>query len=136
MPAPAEPLSPVAAEAQVYALCTGTVLRLLRERQGLTQRGLGQRAGLSQRDLSRLETGAGRADAVRLSHLARALGLRAEELLGLVQDTWARAGRACDAGIQETLGPWYRVVERVTGEEGTRSLIRFAAAAALHPWPR
>lgn len=133
---PADPFAPVAAEAQFHALVTGTVLRLLRERRGYTQRGLAQRAGLTQQDVSRLESGQGRADVVRLAHLSRALGLREEDLRGFVQDAWARAGRACDAGIQETIGPWHRIVERVTGEEGTRSLIRFAAAAALHPWPK
>jgi len=131
-----DPFAPVVAEAQLHALVTGTVLRLLRERRGYTQQGLARRAGLTPRELSQLETGRGRADLVRLAHLSRALGLRDEDLRGLVQDAWARAGRACDAGIQETLGPWHQVIERVAGEEGTRSLIRFAAAAALHPWPR
>lgn len=128
--------SPGAREARLQAELTGCVLRLLRERQGYTQEGLGRRAGLRQRDLSRLETGEGRADIVRLQRLSRALGMRDEDLRAFVQDAWDRAGLATCALISEAVGAWWELAERALGEHGRRCLFEAAAAAALHPWPR
>ena len=60
---------------------SGAVLRELRERQGLTQKQLGERLGVSDKAVSKWETGRGLPDITLLEGLASELGVSVSELL-------------------------------------------------------
>lgn len=60
---------------------SGSALRALRERVGLTQRALGEQIGVTDKAVSKWETGRGLPDVTLLDGLARALGVSVAELL-------------------------------------------------------
>jgi DNA-binding XRE family transcriptional regulator/desulfoferrodoxin (superoxide reductase-like protein) len=60
---------------------TGTTIRALREKKGLTQRVLAERIGVSDKAVSKWETMRGLPDITLLEPLAQALGVSAAELL-------------------------------------------------------
>lgn len=60
---------------------SGSALRTLRERAGLTQRALGEQIGVTDKAVSKWETGRGLPDVTLLDSLAKALGVSVAELL-------------------------------------------------------
>ena len=69
-------------EAEAWRIVEGeTPLKVYREHRGLTQAVLAERAGLSRLYVSQLERGARRPSLDAVERLARALGLRVDDLL-------------------------------------------------------
>lgn len=89
-------MEPTVDDDAVYALAAGKVLQQHRERGGMSQRGLARAAGVSQSTLSRVERGKGVADLVFLRRVAGALGCAAGDLVGDIDETWLRMGRAAE----------------------------------------
>lgn len=70
----------------------GSALRRLRERRGLTQRGLAQRAGLSDAAISKIENGRRLPDGSSLSSIMAALAIDLHELALALDEVNGRAG--------------------------------------------
>lgn len=116
-------------ESEVFALVTGAVVRLLRQRRGFTPEYLGRRAGMRPSTIRRLERGLYEASLFDLHQLAAALGLEGD-LSAFIRDAWARSERAALAAL-DGKGRWWEAGHRVGGMAGVRGLISFAAAAAV-----
>lgn len=65
----------------MHKYISGTALRELREKRGLTQKALGDQLGVSDKAVSKWETGRGLPDITLLEGLACALGVSVAELL-------------------------------------------------------
>jgi DNA-binding XRE family transcriptional regulator len=70
-------------EVEAY-IAAKTPLAFWRQRAGLTQAALAQKAGFSQAFLAQIETGVRKGKASALAKLARALGIRIEDLIAEV----------------------------------------------------
>lgn len=70
----------------------GSALRSVRERRGLTQRGLAQRAGLSDAAISKIENGRRLPDGSSLSHIMAALAIDLHELALVLDEVNGRVG--------------------------------------------
>jgi transcriptional regulator with XRE-family HTH domain len=72
----------------------GAALRRVRLSRGLTQEGLGLEAGVQRNFISLIETGQNQPTIGTITKLARALGLRASELVAEAEKEPARRRRA------------------------------------------
>lgn len=71
----------------------GAQVKELRNEQGLTQEELSQRSGLAIRFLQDIEAGNKQASIKTAFKLADGLGVKPDELLGIVYRTWQKAGK-------------------------------------------
>ena len=114
--------------AHAYAVVTGAVIELLRERAGYTRAHLARRAALQPRWIGSLERGEARAGLQEIAQLARAFEVEDEDLVRFVRDAWGRASRAARAAMDVSGPSWCEAVSRTTGSGGLRGL-----AASAHP---